>query len=228
MERLRLYPEPKGNCKGELRQKAGFVAFLEMADFSLLPVSENPSFMILPYHGFTGGHYDPVYCSANAENVTCFLNLSTTYEIYSLYFVSDTAGKIGYYKQGSGSVSSLALTRYNETAKVYVNVGGVAWNYYENWIAKIPVYESYTEGLLAAAEFLGITTSYPINYYRTGCTITGPLDAAPGQDCVITVNPNQGYTFKGSSGVRIVDSSGANVPFIVSGNQVSFTYPQPI
>lgn len=80
----------------------------------------------------------------------------------------------------------------------------------------------------AFAAFIQIKPYYPINYYHNaGCTITGRADAAPGQDVVVTVNVSSGYTFRGASGVTITDSYGARVPFIVNGNQVAFTMPQP-
>lgn len=100
---------------------------------------------------------------------------------------------------------------------------------------QIPYYKSdsaITNDSLALSEayaFLNGIITYPIHYFHSdGCTITGPADAAPGQDCVVIVNPASGYVFRGSSGVVIQDSTGANVPFIVSGNRISFTYPQPI
>lgn len=68
---------------------------------------------------------------------------------------------------------------------------------------------------------------HPIYYsHSVGCTITGQADAPSGQDVVVTVNVQSGYQFKGASGVRIVDALGDNVPFVVNGNQFSFTMPQ--
>ena len=100
---------------------------------------------------------------------------------------------------------------------------------YLRFVSNLMGQGAYGGDALRMAFLNGIITTYPIHYFHSdGCTITGPADAAPGQDCVVIVNPSEGYTFKGSSGVRIQDSSGANVPFIVSGNRVSFTYPQPI
>lgn len=72
-----------------------------------------------------------------------------------------------------------------------------------------------------------IQESYPIRYTANNCTLSAPSTASPGQDVVININPATGYSFRGASGVSIVDSYGDNVPFIINGNQIAFTMPQP-
>ncbi len=85
----------------------------------------------------------------------------------------------------------------------------------------------YTTRAQAIAAFLEYASGYPINYTANNCTLSAPSTASPGQDVVININPATGYSFRGASGVSIVDSYGDNVPFILNGNQIAFTMPQP-
>lgn len=139
---------------------------------------------------------------------------------YDLYFISLSAfhAVTSWAQSGTGIYNYNALTA---TSDVYL-VKSVTLTTLNS---AIPIFNSLE---IAIADFKDSTvTRYPIYYsHSVGCTITGQADAPSGQDIVVTVNVQSGYQFKGASGVRIIDALGDNVPFIVNGNQFSFTMPQ--
>lgn len=133
------------------------------------------------------------------------------------------SGNYGHYNYTGGDWNQIANQLYPNTNIYYSSNVGLS-----NITADLTIFPNIPAAVNAANDGQwDITVYYPINYTRTGCTLTAPVDAAPGSDVVITVNPAQGYAFRGSSGVDIRDSHGERVPFIVNGNQVAFTYPQP-
>lgn len=94
--------------------------------------------------------------------------------------------------------------------------------------SELTVYNNIDDVLIAMDDGQwDITSTYPINYTANNCTLSAPSTASPGQDVVININPATGYSFRGASGVTITDSYGDNVPYIVQGNQIAFTMPQP-
>ena len=138
---------------------------------------------------------------------------------------SKVSANATYYSSYTPSTNGITTISYSDSVFPYVQIA----SYTSIVNLTFEPYVSKADLILAAANYLNGIVFYPIHYFHSdGCTITGPADAAPGQDCVVIVNPASGYVFRGSSGVVIQDSTGANVPFIVSGNRISFTYPQPI
>ena len=187
----------------------------------ILPMLENPTVSQLVSDGMIIGSNRQGYNAyASASNAPVFVGAYRAGDGYNVYAASKISAIV--WTSFVGSLSSASLP-YDSASQTY--------NKQLYGIANTPVtkYDSLAAFLQAVNDYIPPITTYPIHYFHTdGCTITGPADAAPGQDCVVIVNPSEGYTFKGSSGVRIQDSSGANVPFIISGNRISFTYPQPI
>lgn len=122
-----------------------------------------------------------------------------------------------------GSFSQYANTYNNSTTLYHSGVTGLS-----GIISDLTVFDTVQDALNAANDGIWDEIVYhPIHYAHIGeCTLTGPLDAPSGQDCVVTVNPASGWTFRGASGVKIVDALGEPVPFIVNGNSFSFTMPQ--
>ena len=166
---------------------------------------------------------DTIYTVRNLQNAVIKIALIHN----GNYGLTATSNTITGYNLNGGNVP--INVAYNGIYRPYYD--GIYWLGNSVPIETIPVFNSSSAAWSAMNDgnWTGPVTYYPIHYFHSdGCTITGPADAAPGQDCVVIVNPASGYVFRGSSGVVIQDSTGANVPFIVSGNRISFTYPQPI
>lgn len=197
--------------------------FLEVPILSTTQPSQNAvnNYGIDAYFGKMGGY-------GNGNNKLYVCKISTGTYVSAFFSYSSGLHVITYYGSYLGanvSVSSID-TAQGKPDVYYYYTGSDSTYLYPNASYGLNSFPNFSSALLAFRN--EIILGYPIHYTRTGCTLTAPADAAPGQDCVVIVNPSEGYTFKGSSGVRIQDSSGANVPFIVSGNRISFTYPQPI
>ena len=160
-----------------------------------------------------------------------------------LYFASTNQIKVAAYPFNS---TRLGMAFYFETITqmkqwwnysniITRNINSVIQNYdgyfyileSTNMLLNKCYYEPYNSKEDAINALANYSPYHPIHYSTIGdCTITGPLDAPSGQDCVVTVNPAQGWIFRGASGVKIVDALNEPVPFIVNGNSFSFTMPQ--
>lgn len=201
-----------------------------MGEFSY--ISQNttaPSTLIIPMTYSGRDYYPNVYASSDNNKTTAFSRygvdaeghtvLVTTYVSLSSFTVIDqwVGGSSTYPVNIRVGVSD------NVGYSVTTNLIGI---YDDNVNYPFPIYDTKDMGLNAAYIWLR-GGAYPINYTATGCTLQGATDAAPGQDVVISVTPSQGYAFRGSSGVDIRDNHGERIPFIVNGNQVAFTMPQP-
>lgn len=151
---------------------------------------------------------------------------------------------LGFYTDNAGRVYSQVLSKFSgqyfgktagDNANTFRQADSTLYGFYYKGIgyqyntpSNFYVYPNGNSLYEAFRDFNPDLQYYPVNYYHnTGCTITGRADAAPGQDVVVTVNVSLGYTFRGASGVTITDSYGARVPFVVNGNQIAFTMPQP-
>lgn len=176
--------------------------------------TENP-----PFHG---------YASNNLAKFAYYRgsNIATNYIVFACNISGNSI-----YAATTGGYSRHYTNVIHSATNLYISSWGLSCGSFSYALPDMVIHDS---GNIAVASmddgnWTGPVTYYPIHYFHSdGCTITGPVDAAPGQDCVVIVNPASGYVFRGSSGVVIQDSTGANVPFIVSGNRISFTYPQPI
>lgn len=157
------------------------------------------------------GTLAPVLCKIGCYTNNIVVSSQTTSNVYmalsnsstvSTYSIGNSYGNIYYYTSLISNV-----TGFN---------------------SELTVYNSLNDVLAAMDDGVWVeTTSYPINYTLANCTVSAPSTASPGSDVVIEITPSSGYTFRGSSGVDIRDSDGTRVPFIVNGNQVAFTMPQP-
>ncbi len=135
-----------------------------------------------------------------------------------LYYVADSVGIAYQVYDVSNNVGNLTIDSLDGTTGLYYGSFETADNRYTIYV---PEYESLRSFLDSYPH------SYPINYTLANCTVSAPSTASPGSDVVIQITPSSGYIFRGSSGVDIRDSDGIRVPFIVNGNQVAFTMPQP-
>ncbi len=162
------------------------------------------------------GYEGRLYRLANGQIHYTFTPFAsgTTYSFNSRVFKNGT-------QSAGGGVS-------NQTSHTINNIG-----YCDLFVSAFSNLGSYlidalaTNDIATALAQIWEPDSYPINYTLANCTVSAPSTASPGSDVVIQITPSSGYIFKGSSGVDIRDSDGIRVPFIVNGNQVAFTMPQP-
>lgn len=161
------------------------------------------------------------YAGANGK---CYLAAIPYGSEWLALWISDNPNVIGVYGGYAPNVYPKQIRgTYTLTQQLngyYYTTNLLLYNNPDN----IPEFNSVNAAIQAIIDSV---VYHPIHYSTIGdCTITGPLDAPSGQDCVVTVNPAQGWTFRGASGVEIIDALGEPVPFVVNGNSFSFTMPQ--
>lgn len=189
----------------------------------------------LPTEGFIE-HYN--YCfSANASNVhfgfTSLGVINSDLQVVSNrpYFVAVATVPFNLtfarFLETQGTHDSHVITSHSENNYYIVEQPFLGFTQYSVLLSHESGGFLGNVAVVTKTEIINSLTRHPIHYsHSAGCTITGPADAPSGQDVVVTVNVQSGYQFKGASGVRIVDALGDNVPFVVNGNQFSFTMPQ--
>ena len=202
-----------------------------------IPVSANtPTISTLLAQGFklgdllvTEGESIPKYIMGNKSDIFVLLYKDdTAFGDTALYALTFAEFSYVVYGRNHNNFNAVATANAYTTAfgdKVYYITDSNAMFTVDS--SNLNVFNNYEEVEEYLTDFTPPDDDVPINYTTTGCTLSAPASAAPGQDVVITVNPAQGYTFRGSSGVDVRDNHGERIPFIINGNQVAFTMPQP-